>query len=242
MKDPDVVKLSYDNFVFKFGKAIIGTDKQVIWDGALPAYNCLDETSDELFSVVSTSANDKVGGGGATHIKFNYQDLAGIEHWSEEVALNGLTPVDIPLITGVIAYRMKVTQTEDNSILTGPNHGIIKLYQTGTATKIYAEISATEGQTLMCIYRIPANKYAEVKSLFLNAGSGKEATLWMRIRKDRNSAWQTKASFNVFENGKELIRIFPGFVYPGSDMVLIGQGGGVGIEVHAHFELELKDL
>lgn len=242
MKDPDAIKLSYDNFIFKFGRATLGAAKAVIWAGSVAAFNTLDETADTLFSVVSSSADDEVGQGGATHIEFIYQTLLGVEYTSPEIALTGLVGVDIPTITGAISYRMKVTQTEDDDILTGPNHGIIKLYKTGTVLDIFAEIPATEGQTLMAIYRIPANKYGELLSLFLDAAEGKAATVWAKVRKDRSSAWQTKGTFQVFQDGTNRERKRPGFIYPGSDIVLIGIAGAAGTIVDAQFELELKDL
>lgn len=242
MKDPDVIAQSYKNFLFKFGRATVGTANMVIWAGSVTAFNTLNETADSLFSVISGSANDKVGGGGATHFKFIYQKLDGIEVESDEIALNGAVAVDIPTITGAIAYRAWITKTEDDDILTGPNHGIIKLYKTGTVTDIFLEIPTIDGQTLMCIYRVPSTHYAELKSIFLDAGVGKAATIWLKVRKDRNSAWLTKASYQVYQNGREHERTDPTFIYPGSDVVIIGKAGASGTVVDAHFELKLKSL
>ena len=89
---------TFDNFLFKFGRKVIADAKVIIWDGVDPYLGWL--AADTLFSVVSTDAADKVGGGGATHIKFIYQDLAGVEYTSPEIALNGDTAVDIPTILG----------------------------------------------------------------------------------------------------------------------------------------------
>lgn len=242
MKDPDVIAQSYKNFIFKFGKSTIGASKLVIWQGSVDAFNTLSETADSLFSVISGSAEDKVGGGGATHIKYIYQKLDGIEVEADEVALNGAVAVDIPTITGAICYRAWVSKTEDDDIITGPNHGIIKIYKTGTVTDIFAEIPATEGQTLMCIYRVPSTHYAELKGMFLDSAEGKAASIWLKVRKDRSSAWQTRATYQVFESGLDQEHHDPSFIYPGSDIVLIGQSGGPGTVVDAHFFLELKSL
>ena len=242
MKDPDIIKLSYNNFIFKFGRSVVGAAKATIWSGSVASFNTLNQSTDELFSVVSSSADDKVGSGGATHFKFVYQDIAGVEYESDEIALNGLTTVNIPVITGAISYRAWITKSEDSDEITGPNHGIIKIHKTGTPATIFAEIPATEGQTLMCIYRIPENKYAELKSISLDASEGKAATIWLRVRKDRSSAWNTRATYQVFENGREQERRNPEFIYPGSDVVIIGIAGAAGTTIDAHFQLKLYDL
>ena len=165
-----------------------------------------------------------------------------MEYESPEITLNGTTIVNVPTITGAIAYRAWVTKSEDPSELTGPNTGRIKIHKTGTPATIFAEIPPQEGQTLMCIYRIPSNKYAESEGIFLDAGTGFNATIWMRTRDDRDSAWRTKATFTVNANSQNQVRINPGLILPGSDVVLIALGGGAGTEIDAHFELKLKDL
>lgn len=242
MKDPEVIKLSYNDFIFKFGRAVVGAAKATIWSGSVTTFNTLNQSTNELFSLISSSADDKVGSGGATHAKFIYQKLDGLEYESEEIALNGLTAVDVPDITGVISYRVWITKSEDSDEITGPNHGIIKLYKTGTPATIFAEAPATEGQTLMCIYRVPSNKYAELESVSLDASEGKAATIWLRVRKDRASAWRTRATYQVFENGREQSRKNPEFIYPGSDVVIIGIAGAAGTTIDAHFQLKLHSL
>ena len=236
----DEIAADYDNFLFKFGRKVIGAAKEIIWDGVDPYKGFL--AADTLFSVISTHANDKVGGGGATHIKFIYQDLAGVEYLSPEIALNALVAVDIPTITGVVAYRAFVTQTEDTSPLTGPNHGAIKIYATGDATAIHATITALEGQTLMLIYRVPMNKYAEVKSFHIDGSEGKGVSAWVKTRRTRLSPWLTKATFQVFQSGINIERKNPGFIYPGSDIIVMGLGSAATTTVDGHLELELKDI
>lgn len=243
-KDPNIVALSYKDFWFKFARKTIGATKVVLWEGSTDPFITLDIASNVSFSVISSSALDKSGSGGAVSIQFIYQMLDGIEKVSPVISLNGTDAVDIPTISGVISYRMYVIETESDNVLLGPNLGVIKLYQTGTPANIFAEIPVAEGQTLMGIYRVPSNKYAELVNLSLYADEGKGASIWARVRKNRTTenAWRTKATFQAFQGGTTLKRIYPGFIYPGSDIVLIAQGSAATTLVDANFEIRLYDL
>ena len=240
--DPDVVAKSYEDLVFKFGRSSVGAAPgDIIWDagGDYTGYIAAPST----FTAVSSSIDDAVGGGGATRLVVVGQDADGIQIF-EEIALNGTTPV-----TGVkefsIIYRCWTPDSEDPSPLTGANHGTIDIYETGTPANLMARIVPTAGQTLMCVYRVPMDKYGELRDASFFANEGKGAIIAIKRRKNRTDerGWRAALTVDIFQNEvSQELKDEPRFLYPGTDVVAVSQSAAAGTIISGHYTIRLYNL
>lgn len=238
---------SYDNYIFKFGrKTAVGTTPLIIYSGATPYTGWLSPENNVI--AVSTSTEDEAGENGATAITVVGQGDDGLEI-TEDITLTGQVPTAPTTVKFAIIYRMFVKTTEDVNPVTGPNHGSISVYEAGTPTNICAIIDAevlgttiAAGQTTMCIYRIPSNKYGEILDLGIFVDEGKSGTIVTKVRETQTGPWLTKATFSIFQGSIVQRRIKPEFILPGSDVILIASSSAAGTTIDGNFELELKDL
>jgi hypothetical protein len=142
--------------VDKFGRCIDNVDSGVatdIWDGASAGIGTITwvaPTQARIHNIVSTSANDAPGLGGAVSVT-----VSGLTSWSaaevsETVALAGATPQ--PTVNEyVIIHRMECNY---DAASIGPNQGQISATPVVDAS-VTAYILAGRGQTEMAIYGIP---------------------------------------------------------------------------------------
>ena len=150
------------------------------------------QSSAVTVDVVSDDTNDDVAGTGARTLKI--QGLDGSYNLAEEtVNLNGTSTVTTTQ-TFLRVFRMSV-ETAGSS---GNNEGTITVTYTG-GSDVAATISAGRGQTLMCLYTIPANYTGYLLSI--NVSSGKDQEMDVKfIQRDNsitNAAFQTKQFLNV---------------------------------------------
>ena len=142
--------------------------------------------------VVSDDTNDDVAGTGARTLRI--QGLDGSYNLAEEtVDMDGTTTVTTTQ-TFLRVFRMSV-ETAGSS---GNNEGTITVTYTG-GVDVAATISEGRGQTLMCLYTIPANYTGYLLSM--NISSGKDQEMQFKfIQRDNsitNAAFQTKQFLDV---------------------------------------------
>jgi len=142
--------------------------------------------------VVSDDINDDVAGTGARTLRI--QGLDGSYNLAEEtVDMDGTTTVTTTQ-TFLRVFRMSV-ETAGTS---GNNVGNISVTYTG-GSDVAATITAGNGQTLMCLYTIPAGYTGYLLSIDVSSGKDQEMDFKF-IQRDNsiaNAAFQTKQFLNV---------------------------------------------
>jgi hypothetical protein len=142
--------------------------------------------------VVSDNTNDDVAGTGARTLRI--QGLDGSYNFAEEtVDMDGTTTVTTTQ-TFLRVFRMSV-ETAGTS---GNNEGTITATYTG-GSDVAATITSGNGQTLMCLYTIPANYTGYLLSMNISSGKDQEMDFKF-IQRDNsvtNGAFQTKQFLNV---------------------------------------------
>ncbi len=239
--DPDVVALSYNNLIFKFGRTPVIAVPSVVWDGATAAYPgwLAAEAACEL---LSASADDDTGQGGATEVVVVGQGNDGLEI-SETVITNGVGVVALANDYQII-YRAYCPDGEEDDPLLGANHGLITIRRTAGPV-IMAQIQPLFGQTQMALYRIPSNKYGELTDASFFGNEGKGIVVQIKTRKNRTDArgWRARLTMDGFQNHiKQDLEKEPIFLYPGEDIVAIASSAPAGTLVSGHFSIRLYDL
>lgn len=127
-----------------------------IWDG-LGLYTGFPATSvtPETISVVSTSANDDLGGSGAEIVRLEGLG-ANWETQTEDVTLNGTTPV-VTSNTWRRMYRAYVIQSA-NGANTSFNAGVISAAYTTTTSVIFMKMQAGISRSRQCVFTVPAGQ------------------------------------------------------------------------------------
>ena len=164
------------------------------------AFETIWETGDDYpwqstavtVDVVSDDTNDDVAGTGARTLRI--QGLDGSYNLAEEtVNMDGTTTVTTTQ-TFLRVFRMSV-ETAGSS---GNNEGTITVTYTG-GSDVAATITSGNGQTLMCLYTIPAGYTGYLLSLDVSSGKDQEMDFKF-IQRDNtvaNAAFQTKQFLNV---------------------------------------------
>ena len=237
------VKSDYDNFVFQFGRKEALASKDIIWDGAGTQTYLGWLSAENFLSVVSDSADDKVGSGGATAIIIKGQGSDGKEK-EITIPLNGTTVVnsdDTSTEKFECAYEGRIASSEDLGWLNGPNHGTITVYEKGQPTHILMKILPANGHTFMAMRRIPSDKYAELLSLEVYPVSGKEVVYEVHMRESKTSPWRVYGVGDFDTTNLTYKFGLPKFMPPGADIIIVAIPSA-SANVSANFELELLDL
>ena len=147
----------YSN-VLKFGQNnnISSGNTEDIWDGG-GIYNW--PISPAILEVVSTNAGDAAAGIGAQTIMIEGFD-ANYSEISEMLTMNGLTPV-LTTNSYLRVFRMYVLTAG----VSEQNGGDIKIQVQGGGVLV-AQISATNNQTQMSLYTVPAGKTFFINAIF----------------------------------------------------------------------------
>jgi hypothetical protein len=179
------------SMVNKFGyNSSIGSGSfETIWE---TGNNYPWQSTAVTVDVVSDDTNDDVAGTGARTLRI--QGLDGSYNLAEEtVDMDGTTTVTTTQ-TFLRVFRMSV-ETAGSS---GNNEGTITVTYTG-GSDVAATISPGNGQTLMCLYTIPAGYTGYLLSIDVSSGKDQEMDFKF-IQRDNsiaNAAFQTKQFLNV---------------------------------------------
>lgn len=183
---------------FKFGRATaVGTSQEVIWDGG-GEYVFLDVDSPEQLNIVSDDVNDTNGGSGAWNIA-----IFGLDNdfnpISELIVLNGLTPVTTQE-SYLRVFRMVVIHSGSVTTVDGNNTGTITATAPVAAVP-QAIILPMNGQTLMCVYTVPAGFTGLVTGISVNTPQSKSALFRAKIRNcfGPNCAFTTKYTLDIYQ-------------------------------------------
>ena len=151
--------------LLKFGRNsdISTAADEDIWEGG--GLYVFPSTAETL-SIASTSDEDAAGGTGAATLEVQGLDSAGIEI-SEVVALTGTTPV----ITTKKFLRAPrgICRTPGTTSITDENQGAITATQTSSGTVMFV-INAGQGQTLLAVYTVPADKKMLINRYYATVG------------------------------------------------------------------------
>lgn len=176
---------------FKFGyNGAVGATEESIWcHGGIYAY----PAAASVMTVSSGSTDDAAAGTGARTINLSGLD-ASYNLISENVTLNGQTAVNT-VNSYLRIFRARVTSAGSG----GTNAGNIYIgtgtVTTGVPANVYGRISATEGQTLMAIYTVPAGHTAYIQQGTISTGTelaNKYVTARLKVR-PFGEVFQTKA-------------------------------------------------
>ena len=223
----------------KFGhQGSVGTTLISIWDQAA-AYNYIAAAT--ALKVSSADANDTSAGTGAQTVTIygldgNYAEV------NETVTLSGTT--DVPTTQTFLRVFRIIVETAGSG---GVNAGIIYAY-TGAdtagvpddLTKVYAQISVGENQTLMAVYTVPANKKAMVTALFVAGDSSKTVTIKM-VARPLNGAFNTKDKFLITAGNTLIIHNIPVVFDEKTDVEVRGVVSVGTTEISAAFDAVLVD-
>lgn len=176
---------------FKFGfNGAVGDTEESIWcHGGLYAY----PAAASVMKISSGSTDDAAAGTGARTINLSGLD-ANYNLISEDVTLDGQTAVNT-VNSYLRIFRARVTSAGSG----GTNAGNIYIgtgtVTTGVPANVYGRISATEGQTLMAIYTVPAGHTAYIQQGTISTGTelaNKYVTARLKVR-PFGEVFQTKA-------------------------------------------------
>ncbi len=227
--------------LFKFGRVVglaVGVES-IIWNTAGPYTGIL--ATEKNLSIVSSSDLDRVGQGGATQLTFLYQGEDGLEQVGV-TSINGTTPVDIPDILADVSYRAFITASENNDDLDGSCIGDITCYETGTPANILWKISAGEGQTLMCFYRVPSNKFLSIEKVKAFPQGLKPSIVRLRIKTNKTYPWRNQGVADVLDVPVGIdIEDDPQVIRPGAYVALTVEASIINTEISGYFVGHLED-
>jgi len=201
----------------------VGATEFDIW-GAAPTKTKLTYLgTGETLSVVSTDARDDAGDVGATKVMIKGLDNT-LTEISEEVTMNGLTPV----VTTKVFFRVNecyVSETGNDE----KNLGVISLTPTVTVAALQGQINIGDSRMFNSHYTVPFGKAAYL--YFLCLSDSKEDDLKVRLKArslvPSRSPFVTMMTFYLYNTA--LLRPIPYIKFDaGTDILLTAQGlGGV---------------
>ncbi len=176
----------------------IGTTPEDVWfNGGI--YTGFPTNTPETVDVLSSSANDTAAGTGARTVRiFGLKTNTSEEYESEDIILNGTTPV-----TSVdVWYRVNkiVVLTAGSS---EENEGNITVRQTTTTANVFAVAPVGANNSLLCVYTVPYNKTGALLGLSCkmarNNGSAGSAEGSLRVR-EVGGVFNSNAFFEITDS------------------------------------------
>jgi hypothetical protein len=133
----------------------------------------------ELMTVVSESADDTLLGSGIQVLRIHYLSPEGFER-IHDVEMNGLTPVDIPVILMRFIQDMHAAQVGSGNV--AADH--IKIYKTGTVGLVYNMIEEGGNRSLVPHRMVPFGRQLILKGFHATEGNNKRAAFRIRSTDD----------------------------------------------------------
>lgn len=239
--ESEVAQGVFDNISsdLKFGSGTVGTTAIAVWDGNI-AYNWI--ATAVTLEVSSSDVDDTVAGTGGQTIEIfgldsNYNEI------SEQIGLNGQTS-GVTTNYYLRIYRAKVLTAGS----TGTNEGSIYIHKSATTTagvpndttKLYAKITAGNGQTLMAVYTVPAGKKMLINLLHGSVGEGKQV-FFQLVSRSYGGAFQVKCADWIYQNVVDIDLVYP-LVFPEkTDVFVKGKAGTGTVEASAKWQYTLID-
>ncbi|MDX1352826.1 MAG: hypothetical protein R3254_07430 [Thiomicrorhabdus sp.] len=154
-----------------FGKLVTsgGVTKNIIWPNG--TFTFPDQVTGEDVSFVSTSAQDAVGGTGASEIEVHYLD-ANLLDQSVTITLTGQTPVTGQLSGCRFIQCMHITEVGTDVAA----NGTISAYRATDNTVEFSLISAGDERCTSSMRMVPASKLAYVAGAVGSSVSGTSAS------------------------------------------------------------------
>ena len=221
----EVAETSHIN---KFGyNTAVGGSYEIITD--LGTNNL--PTSAAVVSVVSASSADDDGSTGAEKVEIQGLD-ANFKNQTEIVTMNGTAAVTTTN-TFIRVFRMRVTEAGSG----GVNAGNITA---SISSSDVARINANEGQTLMAVYTVPADKKAYLVKFQGSLSKNQEANFQLRAKVYNDGAWNVKGLWGTFANAITYEYPVPLEFDAKTDIQIRGKAGATS-EMGAIFDLILVD-
>ena len=187
-------------------------------------------SSAAVVSVVSASTADTSAGTGARTVEIQGLD-ADYNLKTETVTMNGQSAVTTTA-TFIRVFRMRVASAGTGEI----NAGNITASIGGSNV---ARILADEGQTLMAVYTVPANKAAYLVKFQGSLSKNQEAQFQLRAR-ESGGAWNVKGLWGTFAASVNYDYPVPLKFEEKTDIQIRAKAGATS-EVGAIFDLILID-
>ena len=187
-------------------------------------------TSAAVVSVVSASTADTSAGTGARTVEIQGLD-ADYNLKTETVTMNGQTAVTTTA-TFIRVFRMRVATAGTGEVNAGNITASI-------SSSDVARINADEGQTLMAVYTVPANKTAYLVKFQGSLSKNQEAQFQLRAR-ESSGAWNVKGLWGTFAASVNYDYPVPLKFEEKTDIQIRAKAGATS-EVGAIFDLILID-
>ena len=224
------------NSEFKFGQnSAVGTTEEVIWDGG---GNYVFLSSAETMDIVSTDADDSLGGTGAQTMIIYGLNANWIETY-QVIVLDGTTIVTTDTAF-LRVFRAVILTSGTSSPIGNANEGTITV-TSHTTTTLQAQIGVGNGQTLMCVYTVPAGKTAYITGISFGVGQGKECTFIGKFRNGVGGAFSVKFSLTLYQNTYFGSLEIPLRIPEKIDIVVTGVTLSGTVKANASFGIILKD-
>ena len=205
---------------YKFGKdPSANTSQSTIWPGT---GNYPFPLIAQTLSIASTSANDTAAGTGARTAVVSYIDGDNNRVTSEEITLNGQTPVEITGEDGRVVRRVRVATAGSGKTNDGTLYVGYGTFTSGVPDNVLGIALPGDAKTLQAIEVVPAGFKMEMHSLFYSVGEGKSVELSLYVRPP-GGVFELEGVWSVFEDTDTIPFYPPRTFFAGSDIDLRAQ-------------------
>lgn len=200
--------------------------------------NCTDLGGDQNYptaaavvSVLSASADDTSAGTGARTVEIQGLD-ANYDVKTETITMNGTAAVTTTA-TFIRVFRMRVVTAGSG----GVNAGNITA---SISSNNVARILASQGQTLMAVYTVPAGKRAYLMKIQGSLSKNQEANIQLRARPS-GGGWNVKGLWGTFAATINYDYPIP-LQFDSKTDIEVRVKAGATSEMGAIFDLVLEDI
>lgn len=192
-------KVGGHDFVAKFGRNSeinIASTPEDVWEGG-GTYTGQPTGSPETVEVFSSDAADDSAGTGMRTLRiFGLLTSDATEETSEDVVLDGVTPVNTVNTWYRIYRALGLTYGSG-----GTNAGIITIRHNVTTANVFASIPAGRGQTAIAAWTCPAGKTAYLVGFYVSmargSGAAGSAEISFRVREFGSGGYNAKKVYET---------------------------------------------